>query len=151
MRSTTVPAWLTPPANVDSGGRPSGSCDHMCTRAAARTRAIAAGRLVPISPNARNTVVSDATGPNTAPWARSPSTSTMSRPPQAIITATSVSTRPRSWTGTNPRRASTPDNPSVKPDLSASIRSGTAPTIDATPSASAVTRRSRLHAVKSPT
>jgi hypothetical protein len=53
-------------------------------------------------PNARSSVVSDATGPNTAACARSASTSTMSRPPHAIATAASTRTRPRSWTGTRP-------------------------------------------------
>ena len=47
----------------------------------------------------RHTVGGDATGPSTPDWWRSTSMSTIASPPSASITATSVSTRPRSWTG----------------------------------------------------
>jgi hypothetical protein len=55
--------------------------------------------------------------------ARSEST----RPPSAISTAVSASTRPRSWTGRKPRRANADDNPAVRPVRSATSRSAAVP------------------------
>lgn len=53
--------------------------------------------------------------------------SAIASPPSASITATSVSTWPRSWTGTNDRRAIAPDSSAVRPVRSASRRSPTLP------------------------
>ncbi len=53
--------------------------------------------------------------PSTGAWWRSTSMSAIASPPSAIITATSTSTRPRSWTGTNERRAIALDNSAVRP------------------------------------
>lgn len=52
----------------------------------------------------RHTVGAEATGPSTCDWCRNTLMSEMASPPSASITATSVKTCPRSWTGTNERR-----------------------------------------------
>jgi hypothetical protein len=80
---------------------------------------------------------------------RSQSDST--RPPSAISTAASASTRPRSWTGTKPRRTSARDKPLVRPDRSAMIRSAAAPTWLITSQPAISTVRSFDHEVNSPT
>jgi hypothetical protein len=87
--------------------------------------------------------------PYSSACARNPSTSRMSRAPAPIEVATSTSTRPRSCTGKKSGLASAAESCPVRPVGSASIRSGTAPAIATTPTPSAETRRSRLHAVKS--
>jgi len=65
--------------------------------------------------------------------------SAMASPPAAIIVATSTRTRPRSWPGMNPRRATADDRASVRPVRSASIRTATLPAWATTPLPSPVT------------
>jgi hypothetical protein len=70
--------------------------DHTCSRVFARARAIPRRWVSPISDNARHSVGSEATGPNNCAWSRSMAKSDSTRPPSAISTAVSASTRPRS-------------------------------------------------------
>src|SRR6266704_6360091 len=70
-------------------------------------------------------------------------------PPSAIITAVSVSTRPRSWPGVNPSRCSTRDRAVVRPVRSAVSRNAAAPACAITASPSAVTVKPLDHPVES--
>jgi hypothetical protein len=106
---TTTPAPMSRPAARDAGGPPN-SC-HILARIFARARAIRRGWTAPISSRARQTVVSEATGPNTSCWWRSTSMSQIASPPSAIITARSTMTLPRSWTDHRRWRASPADTP----------------------------------------
>src|SRR6266705_566596 len=70
-------------------------------------------------------------------------------PPSAIITAVSVSTRPRSWPGVNPSRCSTRDRAVVRPVRSAVSRNAAAPACAVTASPPAVTVKPLDHPVES--
>src|SRR6266702_494866 len=70
-------------------------------------------------------------------------------PPSAIITAVSVSTRPRSWPGVNPSRCSTRDRAVVRPVRSAVSRNAAAPACAITASPPAVTVKPLDHPVES--
>ena len=66
-----------------------------CWRAAARAERIAAMAASTSSASvaiSRDTVASEATGPNTSGWARTTATSAAQSPPRATAIATSVST-----------------------------------------------------------
>ena len=91
------------------------------------------------SSNARHTVAGEATGPSKLSWWRSVSMSAIASPPATRTVARSTSTRPRSWTGTNLRRANACDKASVSPTRSASSRTAAAPANGTTPVPSAVT------------
>ena len=94
-------------AEIGAGDRrgrqpPPGSCAHTCRRTLARAFSIRRSAAGVISSRVRHTVGGDATGPSTWLWWRSTSMSAIASPPAASIVATSTSTRPRSWTGTEP-------------------------------------------------
>jgi hypothetical protein len=122
---------------------------HTCRRVLARAAASLSRCRSPIPSRVRHRVGSEATGPNSSPWSRSTARSDSTRPPSAIVTAVSASTRPRSCTGSNPRRASARDSPAVRPVRSASARTATDPACETTPRPATSTLRSRAHPVDS--
>jgi hypothetical protein len=73
--------------------------------------------------------------------------SPIASPPSASITATSANTRPRSWTGTNRRRAIAFDNSPVSPVRSANMRSAMLPACATTPTPSPDTTKPDDHEV----
>lgn len=97
-KTTTSPKCVSA---TGLGGTPLGKCAHTWER----TLALAAWsfRSLPAltSRKVRHTVSGDATDPHTSDWWRNTSISVIASPPSAIITAVSVSTPPRSCTGTN--------------------------------------------------
>lgn len=143
--STTTPCPRLRPAARAGGGPPASF--HTLARAFARALATRPAAAASTWSNARQHVAGEATAPNTSRWWRSVSMSAIASPPPAIMTARSVSTRPRSWPGHQPRRASAVDKCPVSPLRSASIRSSAAPACDTTPVPSAVMRNPFDHAV----
>lgn len=146
--STTVSPRSVPATRL-AGSRPCRSTTraHTCQRVRARAASTFFNRAGVNSANARHTVGGEATGPNTSPWWRSTSMSPIASPPSASITATSASTRPRSWVGVNEPRASAADNDSVSPVRSASIRNPTATACATIPVPSPVTDKPADHDV----
>ena len=102
-------------------------------RVLARALPIRASAAGPHPARARHAVESEATRPNSSSWWRRVPISLIVVAPSAIAAARSVTTRPRSCSGANPRRASAPDNPPVRPVRSASIRVAADPACDTTP------------------
>ena len=147
--SSTTVSPRSVPATFEAGSPPrlAASWAHTCRRTLARafsTRRIAAGVS---SSRVRHTVGADATGPSTWRWWRSTSMSAIASPPSASSTARSTSTRPRSWTGRNERRANAVDRPPVSPTRSASSRIATDPACATTPVPSAVTDNPDDHVI----
>ena len=146
----------SPPSSPDRGrppGRPGSA------RAGPRSAATHGGGCAPgrwrSGPAARSqsppgpatALASEATGPYSSALSRNPARSDSTRPPSAIHTAASASTRPRSWTGANPRRRSARDSAPVSPVRSASSRSTADPACDTTPCPPTSTVRSFDHAL----
>jgi len=93
--TTTEPRFV--PATRLAGIPPTAAnCAQTLRRVRARATWTFASRAAVSSSRQRHTVAGDATAPNTPCWWRSTSMSAIASPPPAIITATSVSTRPRS-------------------------------------------------------
>lgn len=120
-------------------GSPPGISPHTRARVAARAFSTRPSAAASSSSRARHTVGGDATATSTCPWWRSVSMSAIASPPAVSIVATSTSTRPRSYPGTKPRRASADESPSVSPTRSANMRTATLPACATTPVASPVT------------
>jgi hypothetical protein len=93
--SSTIRSSRSVPATL-LAGTPSGSWDQTWRRTRARAFWILFNRPGVTSSSARHTVGADATRPSTLDWWRSTSMSAIASPPSASITATSVSTLPRS-------------------------------------------------------
>ena len=145
--SSTIVDPRSRPAHADAG-TPPGTCDHTCRRARARATWIFARLPTVTSSRVRHTVAAEATGPRTPDWWRRTPISEMDSPPSARITATSVRTRPRSWTGIKRRRAIAPESSAVSPTRSARRRGARAPPWEITPTPPAVTDRPDDHEVR---
>ena len=144
-RTTVAPRSV--PATL-LAGTPPGSRDQTRRRTRALAAAIFFTRAGVTSSRARHTVGGEATGPSTAAWWRSTSMSAIASPPSASITATSLSTWPRSWTGDERAAHHRPRQLAVRPVRSASRRSPTLPAWATTPTPSAETDNPDDHDVR---
>ena len=101
---------------------------HATARALARAAAMLRSPSACTESTTRNTVGSDATGPNRSGWLRSTAMSARQSPPSASDTARWVSTTPGSCAERRRRVcAIAADNPAVRPTRSASSASSNAP------------------------
>jgi len=96
---------------------------------------------------ARHTVGTEGTGPMTGVRCFSAWKSLIASPPRTITSARSTRIWPRSYTGSNPRRAIAADNRPVNPVRSASNRNGRAPACATSRSSSPQSSNPRAHPV----
>ena len=129
MSTITWPALRSP--GVPASGRRRAHTAARAAPRAARTAAIAASGSAASAANTRETVGSEATGPNTAGCARTAATSDRQSPPSAIAVATSRNTLPGSCTPRSRRHGdSAEDKPRSRPATRAASRSSNAPEDD---------------------
>ena len=111
------------------------------SRAAARTARSRTRCASSTRATARHAVGSEATGPNSLPWSRSPARWVNASPPSAIVTARSASTRPGACRVGNARyvSSSTSVHPAASPVSTVNSRSSSVPARDTNPVPSALT------------